>query len=117
MDSTANLRLEAHRRKAGVSLETIADKTKISSRFLRAIECEEYEKLPGGIFDTNYIRQYAASIGYPEEVILQNYHARNQSSQIEPEPEQVKPQSRIRSVFNWLLGPVSTAKLTSFTLK
>ncbi len=109
MDSTATLRLEAHRRGAGVSLETIAEKTKISSRFLRAIECEEYDKLPGGIFDTNYIRQYAAEIGYPEQEILDRYHARVQAAiQLETPPEVRKPQSRLRAAFNWLLGPVTS---------
>ncbi len=107
MDSNATLHLEAHRRKVGVPLEAIADKTKISSRFLRAIECEDFEKLPGGIFDTNYIRQYAAAIGYPESEILNRYHTRVQASQPAEIPEAKTPQSRLRAVFNWLLGPVA----------
>jgi cytoskeleton protein RodZ len=64
------LRLEEARKRRGVSLEQISDATKISTRFLRAIETEEFEKLPGGVFNTNYIRQYAAAIGYPAEKVL-----------------------------------------------
>ena len=108
MDSTAALRLEAHRRRAGVPLETIADKTKISSRFLRAIECEEFDKLPGGIFDTNYIRQYANAIGYPEQQILERYQALTLAVQAEAEPEIRRQPSFLRSLFNWLLGPVTS---------
>ena len=67
------LDLARFRRKAGVSLEQITDRTKISLRFLRAIEAEEFEKLPGGIFSTSYLRQYAAAIGYDEVELLAHF--------------------------------------------
>jgi cytoskeletal protein RodZ len=71
--STPVLHLPRSRKKAGLSLEEIADVTKISLRFLRAIESEEFEKLPGGIFTTSYIRQYAMAIGYDEAELLAHY--------------------------------------------
>ena len=67
------LDLPRFRKKAGISLEQIADRTKISLRFLRAIEAEEFDKLPGGIFSTSYIRQYAALIGYDEAELLTQF--------------------------------------------
>lgn len=67
------LRLEEIRKRRGVSLEQISDATKISTRFLRAIETEEFEKLPGGLFSTSYIRQYAVAIGFGEEALLEQY--------------------------------------------
>lgn len=73
------LRLEEIRKKRGVSLEQISNRTKISTRFLRAIETEEFEKLPGGVFNTNYIRQYASSIGFAEKRLLDQYDAFEQS--------------------------------------
>jgi len=69
------LGLAETRRARGLSLEQIADSTKISTRFLRAIESEEFEKLPGGVFNTNYIRQYAEAIGIPEESVFSLYDA------------------------------------------
>lgn len=71
--AATTLRLEEIRKRNGVSLEQISDRTKISTRFLRAIETEEFEKLPGGVFNTNYIRQYAVAIGAPEKSILECY--------------------------------------------
>jgi cytoskeletal protein RodZ len=68
------LDLARFRKKAGVSLDDIAEETKISLRFLRAIEEEEFEKLPGGIFSTSYLRQYAAAIGYDEAGLLAYYN-------------------------------------------
>jgi len=67
------LNLALSREKAGLSLEAIAEGTKISLRFLRAIEEEEFGKLPGGIFSTSYLRQYAAAIGYDEGELLAYY--------------------------------------------
>jgi len=66
--------LAQHRKRGGLTLEQIAESTKISLRFLRAIESEDYAKLPGGIFTRSYIRQYAAAIGFDEEELLGRYH-------------------------------------------
>jgi cytoskeletal protein RodZ len=68
------LDLARFRRRAGVSLEQIAQRTKIGSRFLQAIENEQFEQLPGGIFSTSYLRQYAEAIGYDEDALLVYYH-------------------------------------------
>ena len=68
-----SLNLSTQRQKKGISLEQIAEITKISIRFLRAIENEEFEKLPGGIFNTSYLRQYAAAIGLEESGLLAYY--------------------------------------------
>ena len=70
------LDLRRVRQKKGISLEEIAESTKISIRFLRAIEDEEFEKLPGGIFNTSYLRQYAAAIGFEEARLLAYYNRR-----------------------------------------
>jgi cytoskeletal protein RodZ len=67
------LGLSAIRRNRGITLDQIADATKISVRLLTAIEQGEFQKLPGGIYDTNYIRQYARAIDYDESAILAAY--------------------------------------------
>jgi cytoskeletal protein RodZ len=68
------LGLATIRRNRGISLEQIAESTKISVRSLRAIEQGEFRKLPGGIYNTSYIRQYARAIDYDEAAILAVYH-------------------------------------------
>ncbi|MGB7763308.1 MAG: helix-turn-helix transcriptional regulator [Bryobacteraceae bacterium] len=62
------------RRNRGISLQQIADLTKIGVRTLEAIERGDFERLPGGIYDTSYIRQYARAIDYDESVLLAFYH-------------------------------------------
>jgi hypothetical protein len=68
------LGLAAIRRDRGISLEQIAASTKISVRSLEAIERGEFRKLPGGIYNTSYIRQYARAIDVDETAILKLYH-------------------------------------------
>jgi len=67
------LGLSTVRRNRGITLQQIADATKISVRLLAAIEEGEFRKLPGGIYDTSYIRQYAHAIDYDESAILAAY--------------------------------------------
>lgn len=65
------LALSTIRKNRGITLQQIADSTKISVRSLEAIEREDFAKLPGGIYTTSYIRQYARAIDYDEAAILQ----------------------------------------------
>ncbi len=67
-------RLAAIRQERGLSLEQIADTTKISVRFLRAIEAEKFEELPGGIFRTSYLRQYARCVECDEGELLARFN-------------------------------------------
>src|ERR1035437_3987646 len=67
------LGLSTIRRNRGVSLEQIAESTKISIRSLEAIEQGDFRKLPGGIYNTSYIRQYARAIEYDESALLDFY--------------------------------------------
>ncbi len=60
--------------------------TKLSRRFLEAIEEGRYEDLPGGVFTVSYIRQYAAMTGYDADVILEHYRRQTDS-----EPERQSP--------------------------
>jgi len=83
---TSGLELATIRRNRGISLESISESTKISLRSLDAIEKGDYRKLPGGIYNTSYIRQYARAIDYDESLLLEAYHR-----QINPAAAQPKP--------------------------
>ncbi len=75
------LGLATIRRNRGISLAQIAESTKISLRSLEAIEQGDFRKLPGGIYNTSYIRQYARAIDYDESTILAAYHRAMGSSE------------------------------------
>jgi len=102
---TGTLNLSRFRKKAGVSLDQIANRTKISLRFLQAIEAEEFEKLPGGIFSTSYLRQYAAAIGYDETELLIHF---DRKMNPQPNLKQPSPESGGRKFLDrWLRIPAT----------
>lgn len=70
------LNLTSVRERRGLNLEEIAQSTRIAPGYLQAIEAEEFAKLPGGVYDTSYIRQYARAIGFSETELLKRYQAR-----------------------------------------
>src|ERR1700685_3727829 len=82
------LDLPRFRKRSGVSLEDIVQRTKISSRFLQAIEDEQFDQLPGGIFSTSYLRQYAAAIGYDEDALISYYNQKSNPSALIAKPPQ-----------------------------
>ncbi len=116
---TSVLQLEQVRRGTGVSLEAISEITKIGTGYLRAIESEEFDKLPGGVFNTNFIRQYAAAIGFPETELLALYNAKRialEESIAAAEAAAAavvlsSPSSGLlRSCLNWLRNPSVLAR-------
>lgn len=70
-DFGRNLRQE--RERLGVNLEEISKATKISVRLLQAIEEEDFDRLPGGIFNVNFVRQYARHLDLDEEAIVAEF--------------------------------------------
>ncbi len=62
------------RKARGISLQQISSDTKITVRCLQAIESGEFKKLPGGIYSTSYIRQYARAIDLDETELLAYYN-------------------------------------------
>jgi cytoskeletal protein RodZ len=73
MNETGILGVKVWRRQKGISLEAIAASTKLSVRQLEAIEAGDFNRLPGGIYNTNYIKQYARAIDFDESDLLAFY--------------------------------------------
>jgi transcriptional regulator with XRE-family HTH domain len=54
-----------------ISLDDVAERTKISRRYLEAIEEGQYDRLPGETFVRSFIRSYAQSVGLdPADTLL-----------------------------------------------
>jgi len=67
--------LHALRRQKGISLDSISATTRIGKRYLEAIERGAFTVLPGGVYNTSYIRQYARAIDLDEQQLLECYFA------------------------------------------
>ena len=61
------------RESKGISLDQIAAETRISTRFLSAIENEEFHLLPGGIFNRGFVRAFAEKLGLDSDQAVADY--------------------------------------------
>jgi cytoskeleton protein RodZ len=57
----------------GLTLDQVATETRIGTRFLEAIEKEEFHVLPGGIFSRGFVRSYAESVGLDTEKAVADF--------------------------------------------
>src|SRR5207244_12675374 len=59
--------------KRNVTIQQIADATHIGSRFLQAIEHDNYDILPGGVFNRAFVRKFAGQVGFDQEQAVKLY--------------------------------------------
>ena len=69
-------RIRQAREQRGLSLQHIASTTKISIAALKAIERSDFGHLPGGVFNTAYVRAYAAEVGLDSDELVREYRTR-----------------------------------------
>ena len=63
--------LRRERRRRNLELDQISQELRISPRFLEAIEEEQFEKLPAGVFAKSFVRQYARFLGLDEDELAE----------------------------------------------
>src|SRR5262245_5811352 len=85
--ASAGSHLHALRERHGVSLEELAQSTRISQRFLEALEADEFAALPAGPFAKGFIRSYCQALNEPSEEPLALYEA----ATTKPVPRRASP--------------------------
>ena len=107
--------LRLAREARGISLREISEQTRISMRYLEAIETNDYKRLPGGIFNRSFIKAYAKYVGYDEQDALEGY-ARTAREQGDTDEVSTTPyQSRVYTDSN-TRSPVVTLLFTVLIL-
>ena len=91
-------RLKRERDMREVSLDELSKATRISQRFLEALENEDWKKLPGGIFGRGFVRTIAGYLGLDEESLLGEYDLARGDMSRGP----AKPEDRIPSTPAWV---------------
>jgi cytoskeletal protein RodZ len=66
-------RLKRDRELRGVSRDEISAATRIGTRFLEALENEQWERLPGGVFNRGFLRAVARFLGLDEDDLIAQY--------------------------------------------
>ena len=94
MTQSIGEKLRLARETRGIALREISEQTRISMRYLEAIENDDYRHLPGGIFNRSFIRAYAKFIGYDEQEAMEDY-ARTMRERGEPAEDAPKHRSMV----------------------
>ncbi len=76
-------RFRKAREKKEFSFDDVSNVIKISPRMLRAIEEEDFDRLPGGVVNKRIIRPYAKHLGLDSEEAVNDYLASVRQAQIE----------------------------------
>lgn len=124
--SPGNTLREARERK-GMSLEQVAKETLLTARYLRALEADDYDTLPGTTFVRGYLRRYAGVVALSADALVADFDAiwlqRNAASAplidaqvhaLQQEPVGNRRRSRRSSMFKRTARQFSLAKLLSF---
>jgi cytoskeletal protein RodZ len=76
-------KLKKERESRGITLEVIAESTKVSKRYLTALESGQFNILPGGVINKGIVRSYARVVGLKEEKWVNHFMAAySQSDQL-----------------------------------
>lgn len=95
----------------GLAIEDIARETRIASRYLEAIEADDFERLPSLVFTRNFVRQFALFLKLDPEPLLAQLPTQDEATVKLPDPP-ARPRSayhrdrQIRSALTaaaWLL--------------
>jgi cytoskeletal protein RodZ len=70
---TIGQQLRQAREERSVPLREVADQTRISIHYLEAIEANEFNRLPGGIFNRSFLKAYARYVGVDEKEAVESY--------------------------------------------
>ena len=71
--------LKEYRISKKLALQDVANDLNISLNILKAIENDDYEKTPGGVFTLGYIRSYAKYLDLDEEAVIKEYKIQSKS--------------------------------------
>ncbi|CAN5289459.1 hypothetical protein BH20ACI2_BH20ACI2_10100 [soil metagenome] len=73
MSLTLGEKLRQAREERGFTISDVAEQTRISSLYLQSIEDDDYNILPGGIFNKGFVKSFAKFVGVNEQEALEDY--------------------------------------------
>jgi hypothetical protein len=118
--------LSSARELKGFDLHDAAQQTRISIQYLKALESEDFAKLPGEVFVRGFLKNYAKFLGLPEQDVLQKYgelrHAAAGAAVVSPQPAAAEqapvPQAQEKpskvSLEPWLWGTAIFISILGF---
>jgi cytoskeletal protein RodZ len=90
--------LRRQREMREISLRDIADRTKISLRYLEAMEADRFDLLPAAVFAKGFLREYARYVGLSPDDVVNHYLSVNHPEEQEASKDDTKVRSKPRPV-------------------
>jgi cytoskeletal protein RodZ len=78
--------LKTEREVRQISLEELAQTTRIPLRHLASLEDDRLENLPGDVFVRGFLKSYAKAVGITIDEVLRRYEHQSRSSNLSTEP-------------------------------
>lgn len=85
MSDSLGSRLRRHRQRRQLTLDDVAERTKINIAHLRSLERDDVSQFPPGIFRRSFVRSYAEAVGLDPDDVVADFLAQF------PEPEGPTP--------------------------
>lgn len=95
-------RLKAAREAAGLALADVAERLRLSTTTVKALEADDYERLPGAAFVKGYLRNYAKLVGLPADDIANLYQQIHDEEQPAEAVDVLPPVPQRRRGLIWL---------------
>ncbi|HYU59483.1 MAG TPA: helix-turn-helix transcriptional regulator [Solirubrobacterales bacterium] len=76
--------LKEERVRQGLEIGAVEARTKIRAKYLRAIENEDWDVLPGAAYTRGFLRTYAGILGLDAEALVDEYRARFEEHESQP---------------------------------
>ncbi|MEX2447673.1 MAG: helix-turn-helix domain-containing protein [Solirubrobacterales bacterium] len=91
MDTGIGPTLRDARNRRKVELSEVEAATKIRARFLRAMENEDWDVLPGGAYSRGFVRTYATYLGLDGDRLAEDYRRATEPPGGERAPKRLEP--------------------------
>ena len=113
--------LKQERELREISLEEIRDYTKINIRFLKALEADKFDLMPGKFFTRGIIRSYASYIGLDVRDVLDKYNEllfkksppEEKREEEEDRGKETKPPSKVK-ILIWAMVIIALISISAF---
>lgn len=83
--------IEDKRKELGLTIEECSKKTRISKKFLEAIESDNYDAFPGEVYYLGFLRNYAQLLSLDANKLIHDYHKQKKIEEPAPIEELTKP--------------------------
>ena len=125
LEATFGARLRRRREEQSISLDTIAERTKIKASLFDELERGDASHWPSGIFRRSFMRAYAQVIGVNPDATVQEFLSLHPdpaettslwsagAPDADTPPVDPTPTGRIRSILGLAVGPLSRARRTA----